>query len=1210
MRGLYKRKKRQKTPETEPRRFVWSRKNFFYSIFSGSVLLGGITGVNWGLAYTQAHLVPDIAKLLHETLDRPVQLGSVERVSLTGVRLGASAIPATASDRDTVTIPALEVQFNPFDLLRNQRLNLTITLIRPRIFLDQDAAGNWVNVDLDLDGEELIEVKRIRLRDATVELAAPDKPLRSLVRNPEARGLPVSPNQVSFQQVNLDCTLSETPAESESELELTVRLSGRAETGGRFRLHGQVQPLVHRATVKLNTTNLNVTALNPLLPATARFDRGRLNSRLTLTQAPDTPIALDGTATLTDLAVQVEGEPNLFTQTSGRFRFRGQEIQVSHGQTAYGQIPFEAIEGSIDLATGLNLRGRAASVALPAFLSTFDLPTPVATTGTLQSLDLTATGPIEGAIFAGTVQDVQPVRVDRVDIASVLGQFTYNTGTDRLHIHSAEVSPAVGGVLAAQGLVILGEADEGEPDDVQLDVTVKNVPTDAIARLYGLNPSDLRLGQLQAEGKITMLSDVPDMQVQWHLTQATYPAQGKVTWVDDRLRLQDARIQVGQGWVNATGDVTGDRWQVAAQATEVPLPALNPLLPDWVDRPGTMQSAIQLAGTIDRPVESATGQLTTQIHSAPGEVTADATLMQGRWQAQITSRDLVLDRLSLPGAVTGRLELSGPLADLTPAAIQARGQIQLSEGISHRIAWLNQPLTAAVQWHGDRLRIHQAQMAGLTVAGSIAAHLPDWNWQPSAIGELDLSVRLHDQLDKMVLGALPVPLTGIADMRGQITGTLVAPHFDGNLHLGNFAVNQLAFEPALSGAVALSPDRGLKLNLLGEQDQIALTLDDRYALDSLTIKRDQATVKAVTRSVADRESYRLLSTVQQFPLELLLPQTVLPALPGLGVSGLVSGRFDLVLATNAMTVREGMGEVTIDRLAVGSQPVPAAHQRDRFTGKLRYGDRSLALTEGRLQLGSGEYRLAGRVTPGTEPDWSGELTSDSGDLHDLVTLLPPETWQQVLHHVVPQTETAMLPLQQWFTAAPGETAMVAAPQFLPSVVPVDLSQLQGGFATQVDWRHAHATGTAVNFALQGQNWSWGPYGIQQITIANGQFDGQQFSLDPVQLRGLLYSPDGQPPQRFEASVDFSGEMGDRYNGELAIANIPARLLGQVFNLPIPLDGTLQATAQLTGSSSHPELTGAVDLLGLRLNARQLRDLQMVFRYQNQQMQIEDWRVLD
>ena len=84
-----------------------SRKRFWFillrrtGLYLGIPLLIGVTGGAWWLwIFVQERLAPIIQANLIQTLNRDVQLGQVERVSLNSLRFGKSAIPATKSDRD------------------------------------------------------------------------------------------------------------------------------------------------------------------------------------------------------------------------------------------------------------------------------------------------------------------------------------------------------------------------------------------------------------------------------------------------------------------------------------------------------------------------------------------------------------------------------------------------------------------------------------------------------------------------------------------------------------------------------------------------------------------------------------------------------------------------------------------------------------------------------------------------------------------------------------------------------------------------------------------------------------------------------------------------------------------------------------------------------------------------------------------------------
>jgi translocation and assembly module TamB len=1196
-------REKQKKPLTHNRwQSAFSRKSLFFSFLGGFVLFGGITGMNWGVAHSQQQLVPEVTRLLTATLDRPVQLGAIEQVSLTHLRIGRSAIPATDTDRDQVTVEVIEIRFDPVAALWQRRVNLTVTLIRPVAFFDQDATGNWSNLEIELDGDEPIQVKQVRLRDATIVLSPRAKALRSLVNNPEAQDIPVASGQVTFQQVNLNLSLAE-PGHP-----LKFQLTGQSSLGGRFSLRGAATPETQTADLWLETEQLAVTSLNPFLPETARLDWGELSSRLRVQLDPAEPIALNGKANLSDLAIQVEGEPNLFTQTTGQFRFQGQTITVRDGHTTYGQIPFDQVHGTIHLQQGLDLRGKVLALPIPAFLHTFDLGVPFETKGKLQTTGLRATGPIDGAIFSGTVHDVEPVQLDRVGLAAVEARFTYDTGSDRVNLHKVDFFPQAGGVIANRGVAILGEADQGESDDLMLDLEVQQVPADTIARLYGVTLPGFELGALNARARVAVIKEVPDIQAQWQLDQATYPAQGQVVLGENQLRLQNTQIQVADQMIRVEGKLADDRWQFMAQGADLPMQHF------WPDLSGQVTGVAKLAGTLDRPLDSILGEIQAQWHTPEGSVSADGQIDQGRWQAQIQSQGMALGNVSpdLPGILTGQIEIVGSLNNLTPAGMQANAQIQLSEGISRHTPFLNQPLTAALQWTGDRLNIQQARTAELDLSGWIAARLDAW--QRPAITSFDLGVQLQDYN----LATLPLPASwpitpqGQADLRGRMTGTPIAPNLEAQVRLHQFAVNQLAFEPLLSGHVQYTPSQGLDLNVLGNRDQIVLRLDEHYRLNALTLRLDQALVQTTTRSGAEDKADRLLAIVQNFPLETL---NLSPAEGWGAVTGLLSGRFNLALGDSPSL----NGELIVDRPALGAINVLSHphHAHDRFVAQVQYADRTLALTEGNLQLGTGNYRLAGSLRQDDSLVLTGELMTESGRLQDIARLVAPAAWQAMWrqggrtrlpaspnpwqHFLVAQS--GQPPQPEISTDSVSPDAVLASPSGLPA-----LSELQGNFSTQIRLQHSQLAGLAVDFNLQGRDWHWGNYGVQQVTIGNGRLNGKDLLLSPVRLQGLVYAPPDQPAQTFETAVTFDGQIGDRASGQFQASTVPAMLLGRIFNLPIPLTGTLQATATLAGSSDNPEVRGMVETTGIHLNTRQIQDLQMMFQYKNQQFQVDDWRL--
>ncbi|MEO1765310.1 MAG: hypothetical protein AAFR83_26090, partial [Cyanobacteria bacterium J06629_18] len=111
----------------------------------GGLLIVGIPICIWRLqSFIQQDLAPLVEKNLTNIIDRPLELGEVKGFSLSGVKFGASAIPATAADPDKVKADAIEVGFDPLKLLFNKRLKLDVTLVNPVGYVEQDNQGRWI----------------------------------------------------------------------------------------------------------------------------------------------------------------------------------------------------------------------------------------------------------------------------------------------------------------------------------------------------------------------------------------------------------------------------------------------------------------------------------------------------------------------------------------------------------------------------------------------------------------------------------------------------------------------------------------------------------------------------------------------------------------------------------------------------------------------------------------------------------------------------------------------------------------------------------------------------------------------------------------------------------------------------------------------------------------------------------------------------------
>lgn len=109
------------------------------------ILVGVAAGAWWVQRFIYEQLPSLVETNLSQTLKRPIKVGRVERFGLTGLRLGATSVPATPTDPDTVSIEAVEVNYNLLSVLFSRTLPLDVTLVNPKAYVQQDTEGRWVN---------------------------------------------------------------------------------------------------------------------------------------------------------------------------------------------------------------------------------------------------------------------------------------------------------------------------------------------------------------------------------------------------------------------------------------------------------------------------------------------------------------------------------------------------------------------------------------------------------------------------------------------------------------------------------------------------------------------------------------------------------------------------------------------------------------------------------------------------------------------------------------------------------------------------------------------------------------------------------------------------------------------------------------------------------------------------------------------------------
>lgn len=566
----------------------------------------------------------------------------------------------------------------------------------------------------------------------------------------------------------------------------------------------------------------------------------------------------------------------------------------------------------------------------------------------------------------------------------------------------------------------------------------------------------------------------------------------------------------------------------------------------------------------------------TVIKVAGGTANVQARAANGRWQASVNGSGIRLNQFSpdLRGLFSGNLALTGSLSSFSPSSIRGQGQVNFSQGI----AVVGAPLTAQIQWDGQKLLVQNATAPGLSANGAVFARL-EGQGAPAITG-LDLNVRASDYNLQAFTLPLPVQVSysGRVDFSGRVQGTPTDPRVAGDLALKNFVLNDYAFEPLMTGSVRVA--RGVNLNVAGERDRIAVTLGSNYQLLAFDIKRDDAIATGRSRGNS------LLVEAQNFPLNIFTPPGMAALFP---VSGKASGNFEVNLAQQSV-----VGKVAI------ANPGFGGYRADQFGGQIRFENGVATLSGAELRRGTSVFQINGTASlQGGNPTVKGKVTLDKAKLQDILGLAQLFDIQDLTRGVAPPIYSSAADVETTpidLTNAPvllqlrrlaEIQALLQMEQERRAEAPIpQLSELTGTVSGEVSLAGSLKSGFNANFNLNGQDWVWGPYSAKQV-VAIGGFENGVVTLLPLRF------------QSDNSFISFSGQLGGKEpSGQFRMENIPVESLQRLVSLPLPIEGNLNATATLAGTWDNPQAIGEVSLTNGVLNGTPVQQARGGFQYAN------------
>ncbi|MEM9805647.1 MAG: translocation/assembly module TamB domain-containing protein, partial [Cyanobacteria bacterium P01_D01_bin.56] len=1212
-------------------------------IFGTVAIVGTWIFVNKGLT-------PLLERRLSQLLERELELGELEALSWNGIRVGSSKLNATDSDPSYATAAAVEVGFNPLQVVFQRQLDIDLRLIGAEGYVEQHPDDGWLGIDVPtfepppkeppvkvrMDDIEVVD-SQIILVPLPADGNAPSPLLLSDVNG--AVGIePMEVNGQDSQRVEFGATA--TPPQG-GDLEITGEVLPTAT-------NNPEQPI--QQEIRLGIQGEGVSAepvMEFLLPTMGQQNlpiaatAGRVSGQWTVSFLPNQPVTVDGAGTVDNGQLRIDPLPsggswgNTIDNIDATARFKGTTITVDSAQGNYGDLAATAT-GTVDWAGDYDLVAQVPNIDLEQLIERAEVEVPIALNGVFDST-VAITGPMLQPKLSADVAAIGPVTIDQVvlnelDADVVMQSDRIETLLDVVNVTQLTAIPEIGGQITGSGVLNLANIPDGPPE-LNFAAAATNVPGDAIVALYNSQPLPFTLGAVAAN--VTIVGSPADLETRINVDAPTlaygnqiYPANATAVFAEGGLAIPQALVQVGSGTLTGSGEVGTDSWQADVAANNINFQALGlNQLPS-----GNLDAEVALAGPLQGASLNnllALGDYTVQL--ADGSVLGDVELQGGNWQTNATLNALGLGQFSpqLAGSTSGTVSLQGQLDALTLADLEGQGDLSFSAGLaglSPQLAGFDTPLDAQFEWSNQELRIVQASSAQLQARGVISPDLAGNQLRGIRGFVLDLDA------DRYPLALLPspVPLDGFASFSGRVLGTPAVPQLNGDLALERFSINQVAFDPFLSGPVSYGAN-GLAVDLVGRSGPVTANgLADGIAINLQTPRQLDFDVRwQGARALGRTDGDILRTSLQDVPLQAL----GLPSVPRLGggLKGTLSSQGEWVVDLNRQTL---VGGVQVD------QPGLGYINAQRLTGQVAYRDRRVFVEQGELifntcsdrltsdlptycnvnALENSVYRFNGDIALDTLA-YNANVSVENGEVSDVLTALAitdledliqtfqapvwleaplsPESIPEILATQSAGNSQATLQDQlrrlAEIQAIQDRVALAEAENPIPP-----LSELQGRFDALVSVSGRPQQLPQIQFDVDGQNWRWGRDFMADRVIAKGQLDEGTLTLQPVRLETALPpAADGTPQVAFASLAGNLSLIDQQTSGlQLVADRLPVESLRNIFNWPLGLQGELNAIANVSGSIGNPTVRGDVILANGSINDQPIEQAEGLFLYED------------
>jgi translocation and assembly module TamB len=460
---------------------VKSHRKWREIVMAVSLLLVSGTGLGfiYGWYLIQRKLIPLIETEAGNYLHRPLELGELRSLSLTGASFGKSALPSTSENPDYVKTKGVKVNFAPLHFLRHQELKLDLTLVKPDVYIEQAESKLWTPTDFgsgkESKGKIKVEVKSIQLDEGQLSLAAYNSQTNSL--NPAVIA-------------NID-EITIRPQDDAIKFDASAELI----QGGKFTVDGKGYSKTGIIDLDLIARQLKASEVSNLLALPIELERGNLDGKLGITLKDEPIPELQGALDLDNVSLQIPGLVQPFSGSQGKLRFKGSTVELNRIATNFGEVSGLA-SGSLNLAAAGNYQidTQVKPVAAQKVIDALKLDAPVPIIGKIGG-NVAVRGSLEAPVVQFDLASTSPSRIDKVDFQAINADLEL-VGTT-LNVRQFTSSPKGGGTIVGNAKLQLDGLQ-----NLAFNIQAEGVSAKAIARSYNSQlPVDI--GQISGQTNIS-----------------------------------------------------------------------------------------------------------------------------------------------------------------------------------------------------------------------------------------------------------------------------------------------------------------------------------------------------------------------------------------------------------------------------------------------------------------------------------------------------------------------------------------------------------------------------------------------------------------------------------------------------------------------------------------------------------------------------------